>query len=1123
MIKTIISRYPKENSKYIYNLIEEDIKKHKKSILIVPEQYTLQSDIDLIDSISFNTVMDVKVLSFSSFKSFVIDRVGNPNRNFLSKNAKIIIITNILQEINDKLTIFSNKSGNIDFVNSIASLISSIKDNNFDDEFFKKIEESDDVITKLKFKEIKLIYDEYQKEVSETYLDNEDSLSYIIDVLESSDFLKDYNFYFDKFDLLSDLKLSLVNVLLKRGNLVTFSINLDKDYLYTNKYSDLEFFDSSIYLFNKLKKIDKVKEVFLDEENIQGDDIKHLIKNFEKFNPKKYLNKIKNIHFLESSSTKSEVENVAILINKLVKKDKFRYKDIGIYITDEKEYLNEITKIFNRYNLPIFIDKQRKLSDNHLIKTFLSIIRLSVYNFKVSDLVYLLRSGIFSLNDDFDDKAIILQNYIKRRKIKGSMFLEDKYFIFDEDFYENLYKNDPNKINKISNKKNEYRIVNELRDEVIKLVSPIIDLKNKKVKEIVTKIYSVMENINIKRGIKNYQIMLNNSGRNADYKENEQVWDKFTVILEELVAISGEKITNLSKIYSLIYSSCKDIDIGIIPPTKDNIIVCDFKRTRIENRAINFILGLNDVFFPSKSVSNPIIGKENIDTLRSMQIDLKIFDEDLEEREKLYLYKLITMSKSIYFSYSLSKKNNEAINRSIVLNGIMNIFSDKDGNVPITYGNNFDISLKKYSFEQIEFIALESIKNMIKNQKISDNEKEIAKAFIEYKKEKNEDNLIKKGLFYKNDKKNLDINLSRKLYSKNHFNVSEIEEYSKCPYKYFVRYGLKPNYEEKYDIDNLEVGTIVHRIFEELSSFLKNKDIENINNLEIKNVLKEEFKNVVKENLDENRKNDFRNKFILENVFYSTQRGTNKLISQLKDGDFKIYTTEEDFGYDENSKFPKVYVDEENYLRGRIDRIDKANSFVRIIDYKSGNKEFKIADLSYGLDLQLLIYMIAVENGDEKLIPLGSFYMPLKDEIESLKESYTIEKVEKENSNKFRMNGFIVENNDEIFKIFDRKSDDIKKSPIVDIKKSYLLSNNELKSLEDFVKKLISEDIKNIKNGFIKLAPLKYSSERDECGNCDFKGICKFDKTLDQLKFKNINKNIKLSDILNDSEEKDGI
>ncbi|MDU5418168.1 PD-(D/E)XK nuclease family protein, partial [Peptoniphilus harei] len=168
----------------------------------------------------------------------------------------------------------------------------------------------------------------------------------------------------------------------------------------------------------------------------------------------------------------------------------------------------------------------------------------------------------------------------------------------------------------------------------------------------------------------------------------------------------------------------------------------------------------------------------------------------------------------------------------------------------------------------------------------------------------------------------------------------------------FVNYGLRPNIDESYEVDHMEVGNIVHKLFEDISRNLSEKNIEELKASDLEDILIENFKEATLRNLDKTRREDPRNKFILNNVLNSAKRNSEKLIDQVKSGDFKIYAVEKDFGYENEDNLPKVYVDDKNYLRGRIDRIDKAGNFVRIIDYKTG--------YIYNLDLLILLFFVLI-------------------------------------------------------------------------------------------------------------------------------------------------------------------
>ena len=158
--------------------------------------------------------------------------------------------------------------------------------------------------------------------------------------------------------------------------------------------------------------------------------------------------------------------------------------------------------------------------------------------------------------------------------------------------------------------------------------------------------------------------------------------------------------------------------------------------------------------------------------------------------------------------------------------------------------------------------------------------------------------------------------------------------------------------------------------------------------------------------------------------------------------------------------------------------------------------------------------MAVAKNSKEVMIPIGSFYMPLYDEMESVNsDGYSKEIIEKSLADKFRINGLIVKINEEVFKLIDRDVDSLKDSSIVDIKNSDILSPEEAEKIETFAKKLVSKYIRNIKEGDINLRPLAYDANKNECQHCDFLGICKFDITIDQLRYRAFDKDISIDDL----------
>ena len=1107
-----MSKFPEENSFYIYKDIEKKLENKEKSFLIVPEQYTLESDMDFIDSIKYKSVMDAKVLSFSSLISYISQRLSLKKHENLNQVSKTILLTSVLYEIDDKLKLFSNKASDIDFVNNLSDFISNIKEYYFDNNFFDQIENNGnlDTMTKLKFKEIKLIYDSYVKKLENSYIDSEDELSIIKDNIKYCDFLENVNFYFDKFDLLSDLKLDFIKELIKIGGKITVSISLDSKYYENHLANDMEIFEQSLRFVESVKNLGQSQIINLEKKS-DIIDIKHLYENFEKYNPEKFWGKTSNIKIVESISSTNEIENMALMIEKLIRKG-YSYSDISIVMTNEDEYENLIRRIFSRMNIPIFIDKSQKISDNHVVKTWLSLLRLVVFNFRKTDIESFIRSDLIDFGENSLERVLAFQKYINTRKIKGSMIFDDKYFTLDENFYKDEIKKE---------KQEELDKVNSIRNIILDLIKDLYEMRNKNLSAslIVKEIFKIIDNGRIKSGFNHYQEYIKEN-KIEIHEENKQIWDKFITILEQIVSIMKDKKTNLRKIYKLIQKASEATSIGLIPPAIDQVLIGDFSRDRINDRKIKIFVGMTDIYFPENNNSEMLISENEKSLLENEGFDLKIYKAKKNDKILLNILRMFTSSQKIIFSYSLINKNNESMNRSTSISDIINIFP----NINYQKISKGKFEHVKYSKDLLDLKAYQILWDIKEKEKVSDREKEFVKAYLQYKKDfskkfefnksKNSSyDLFMKGFAYSNDKNPLNKEISKRLYNKNRFSVSEIERYARCPYKYFIDYGLKAQKNKNLDVDMMEIGNIVHYNMENISKDLRGIDIENLDDKKLENLVKENFEKAIENSLEKMRANDNKNKFILSNVYASTQKSTKKVLDQIKKGKFQIDSVEEKYG--KGQKYPEVYVDDRNYLEGRIDRIDRFEDFVRIIDYKTGSTEINIKYVFNGIQLQLFVYMLSVkEKKSENLSPVASFYLPLKDEVQKIDDPFTKKTILDIYNKKTKMNGLIIKINEEVLKLLDEDFDG-KKSDIFKISrgKVNIFTPEEEEILEKFIKKLISNYICQIKDGNIKLNPLRTNKNSYECTNCDFRSICKFDYTIDQDKFRDLNNEISLAKI----------
>lgn len=1185
MIKIIYSKYPKVNSKKIYDYIKDDLTNHKKSFLIVPQQNTLQSDVDMIEALEVEAVMDAKVLSFHSFSRYVMDRVGGSIEDALTPNAKLMLISNILNDLNEELTTFKDAYQDIEFSNNLSDMIGQIKDKGFDEAAFKMIENLDESSygrIKNKFHDIKLVYDEYEKRIKNKYLDTEDRIMTVIDKLDQADFLKGTKFYFDKFDTLTELQIELLKALDAMGIDITISLTLEPDYVNDRAKNDLNMFDKSYSFLDRMLRL-REENIKVKTEPIKDGldkeisvEINHLVDNFERFettelNPeylsglnyyvkkveeqKEYFYDYDHIKLFENPSTAKEVENVALFIKKAIiedDNDKVRYKDFAVYITDKDEYENEIVKVFNRNDIPYFIDDTQVLSDNHIIKTFMAALRMVIYNFRIDDISYFINSNLYYFKDIKNIREITLIPYMLERNIKGDMFTNDKYFTFDEAYYSNLYGiNDK----RYQSKEAEITRINILRLAVIELLDDILAIRKGEFEasEIARSIYKLISKEEFRKGIARFQEFLDEDKKNEAKLINQQAVEKFVVILEQFVAIMADRKISLKEAYKLIEAGTKNSKIGVIPPTKDHVIVSDLMRSSIANRKDNFIIGLNDTFFPSIDSTANILTNTEIDQLKLISshgtdkesaLDLRFFEENIEDKQLRDLYKIFTVSENIYLSFAKSNKNNEGLEKAAVLKQINNIFR----NISLIDTSTYDIEEIKYSKDS-------SIKHMLdllyayknKDKDLSKEEVDFILSVDKYLRDDHEDrhklkvhtdyDLIYTGLHYSNDKKRLDTNHSKNLFKKNTWGASQIDSFSRCPYRHYIDYGIKPVEVRDYEVDPREEGNVVHNVFEELTTHIKGKEPGEIES----ELDRDLYEQILTKHLDNVRLHDPRNKITTENIYDKSKSNYKHIIDQINAGKFIVKDAELKFDVTDDSNLPAVDIDGENVLVGRIDRLDEyiaedGNYYYRVVDYKTGSKAFSLSYVLNKLDFQLIVYILAITD-DQNRKPLGAFYLPLKEEYESVSGMYDEDDLKKANANKHKMVGIVTDyitdydntkksNIDKaripMFDIYSTGAGGVSNLESIKIGKKDILTPDQAKMLTRFVKEESKNFVEEIKVGKIDLEPVRESKTKTNCDFCPYSGVCKIDILIDSDRYREIDKDLTIEDVEKMLEKGDG-
>ncbi len=1126
-INILLGKNKYEKSKYIFDNIDKKIEDNHKVILFVPSQYRM---IEEENYMSFQKKMGLIGVNITTISEYVSGAIRLKNMSikdtYINKLERKIILNKIISDDSYILKTFSkvkNKTGFLDMLNIYIDLL---RKENIQIEDIKKLS-LDDKNLENKIKEIGNIYDKYIESINNRYIDDIDeiifSLEVLPDILKSND-IKDI--YFDGYNNFSYTELCFIETLLKSNVEVTISINIPNDY--DDNFNEDGIFEVSRTTFIDIIKLCKKNNVSINIENFLNDkfndkeDINFLINNiFENVPNEK--RKAENIDISIKSNIYEEVRDIAKKIRKSVVCDGYKYSDFAIYTSNISEYDYVIKQVFYEYLIPVYLDTYKDISKNSLFKYIAKFLDVLCYGLNNDNLFEILKLELSDLNIE---DVNYFENYVLEFNIKKYGYLHE-FTLNNRKSDEVIY--DLKRINYVRNK-----IVEMFLNEKYKITS------NSTAKQIVEIIYNHITQYKI---IDKFNDLTNKLSNDEDaYLKycasiNIQVLERIYEIFDSVVKIYGEENISYEE-FKNIFVSCKDsIKLKSIPFVLDQVLLLDVNVSKCSRKKHVFFVGLNENKFPLNISEDPIFSDRDLYNLEKRGLSFK---QDSLSRLNMQLYNIYdgicNANENITFSFLATDTNSKPLRPSNVITIIKQILDIKIiGDITKSKSENSDMQsvYNSYTKEDLFYIFSKQIDKIYEktknNSEVSyrDLDEELTILFTIYNSiVKNDNELLAIINYIKNDD-NLNKESIKKIYNdKLVTSVSKLELFKKCPFSYYMKYGLKLTPRKIYSITNMDIGSFMHSVLEKFSKYIFENDIKwyEMVNLDEKN------KNVLDDIINDELEKSFEKH--KENVrFYVLKR-------RLKDTMYKVISTiarsfnQSEFypyGYEIEFKDGKLFAPIEIALDnditmkiiGKIDRVDTAlineKMYVRVVDYKSSGRVLDLNDIKEGISLQLATYLyafieaydnsknneyalnnIAKKDNDKlnlNIIPAGMLYFNLSDRLINIKNySNNEDEIKKQITKELRMNGIFLKDI-EIIKKMDKYVDTDNR--LIDISTRTINSSNSSKKALTEAEYMdlcseVKDILKNIGNeilkGVVSIKPLK---KKDVCKYCNFSSICR--------------------------------
>lgn len=1103
-LQIIYGRAGTGKSEYCYREIAKKIKEKNKILIITPEQFSFTAEKKLMEAIDTQAVLNAEVVTFSRMAYRVINEIGGSTVTNLSKCGKAMLIYSILTQNKQNLKFLGKTDENVDMA---ETAITEFKKHGIrPEQLQEQIEKQDDIYLKNKLQDMYTIYTNFENQISGKYIDETDLLTILAENIDKTDMFKDNIVYIDEFAGFTSQEYEIIKKLMQIAKQVVITICTDA--LESKKNADTDIFYSNQITVNKILETAKKSEVRIEEIKLdetyrfKNSELKHLEKNLYENRYEKYEKEVKNIKLFLAKNQYSEIEEVAKQILKLVRDENLRYKDISIITKNIENYSSLARAIFEKYEIPIFIDENRDLNQNIIIQYVLAILEIFNKNWSYEAVFNYVKTGFSGIDEDdiFKLEKYCLKWGIKQNKWK-------KEFTYGKSEEKDVA---------------EIERLEQIRKDI---VEPLIQLKkkmdeNKTAENISKQLYQFLLEQNINEKIARKINELKQLGKIDLANEYISSIQTIIEILDEIVLVFKDDKITLDKYAQILKVGFKNSSLTKIPGTQDQVIMGDVERSRSHKVKVIFIIGLNDGIFPSVHKDEGFLNDSDREILKENGIELAKGTIDKLYEDNFNIYKAFTTAEEkLYLLYSSSDMQGKALRPSMLITKIKKIYPELKEESDILERKS-EILNKTTTYEELI--------NNISKLKEQDNIEKIWYYIYNYYKqdtewqEKLQQSL--RGLKYTNIPENIEKENIDKLYGNTlTTSISKLERYRSCPFSYYLQYGLKIKPQEELKMQTLNTGTFIHEVIDEFFEYVKNgqKELEDITDEELSEIINK----IIDEKLEQAKNYIFTStakyRALVARLKRIIKKALKYIIETIVQSRFTVLGTELEFGEKGKYKPIRLTLDDGKKVEiiGKIDRIDTAQGedgkYLRIIDYKSSVKNIDLNEVYAGLQIQLLTYLDAACR-EEDLMPAGILYFSMLEQIIKADRRMEQEEIEEKIRANFRMKGLILADV-KVVKLHDKNLEKgasnlvpayIDKEGNLSDKKTSGVTAEQFQDLQKYMYTVIKQISKEILGGNIDLKPF-YKDKKTPCKYCDYKSICGFNMGGCENKYNYIDKKSK--------------
>ena len=955
-------------SHYLYHYIVEESIRHpdKNYLVLVPEQFTMQTQKDLCLAHPRGGIMNVDVLSFGRLAHRIFEEVGEDGRQVLDDEGKNLVLRRIAGNYEDELTVLKGILKKQGYISEVKSVISEFTQYGVDferlDEFMESLNPDSYLFYKLK--DIRKVYEGFEEYLSEKYITKEEMLDVLSSAVPESEILRGSVVAMDGFTGFTPVQNRLLGELLRVCEKVMLTVEMDPredPYHYRHPY---QLFALSKQMVTSLIETAKGAGAEIEDpvclyekpvRRFRGNPAMAFLESeLFRYSAAAFEGEQDAVSLHEARNPRAEAQYVAEEIRRLVRTKGYRYRDIAVIASDMNVYADALEKACAAFDIPVFMDYKKSILLNAFVEYLRSLLAMAEQNFTYESVFRHLRTGLCGFTPDEIDR---MENYVIALGIRG-------YKKWQQAWVRRTAQTGEAELNEL----------NHLRVRFVEKTSGlmlILKQRKKTVRDVTLAVYEYLVQEKLQEQLRGMELAFQEAGELALAKEYAQAYRITMELFDKFVELLGEETISLKEYCDLLDAGLEEAKVGVIPPSLDQVVVGDMERTRIKNIRALFFAGANDTLLPGNTGGGGLLSERDREQFKAGEIALSPGPKEKIYEQKFYLYMNLTKpSESLYLSWSKVSGDGKTLRPAYLVQDIRRLFP---GAVPRDEERRPAADRELTRAGGVRWIA-EGLRE--RQRGLSEEWKELYTWFSAGGQCRDEMERVLRAAFLKHGEERISAGAAGKLYPEpERVSVTRLEQFASCAYAHFLSYGLRLSDREEYGFKALDLGNIAHQALER---FARRAEQEKLSWTEMTEEKRDELiEECVEESVIDYGNtvlfSSARNEYMIGRIKRLIRRSVWALTKQMEKGDFVPSGYELKFG------------------SGKIDRIDTCEDenciYVKVTDYKTGMKSFDITAFYHGLQMQLPVYMNAAldverrRHPDKEVLPAGIFYYRIQDPI----------------------------------------------------------------------------------------------------------------------------------------------